>query len=187
MIVGFEALLRWNHPQKGQISPNNFIPVAEESGLIVPIGRWVLNEACAQAALWPEQYRVAVNLSPVQFSDEYLIEEVENALAKSGLSPERLELEITESVLIHDNRRALGILNQLKELGITIALDDFGIGYSSLSYLRRFPFDRLKIDRSFVKGVTHTPELAAIIRAVIHLGQALAWKSLPKVLKLNQN
>lgn len=187
LIVGFEALLRWNHPQKGQISPNNFIPVAEESGLIVPIGRWVLNEACAQAALWPEQYRVAVNLSPVQFSDEYLIEEVENALAKSGLSPERLELEITESVLIHDNRRALGILNQLKELGITIALDDFGIGYSSLSYLRRFPFDRLKIDRSFVKGVTHTPELAAIIRAVIHLGQALAWKSLPKVLKLNQN
>lgn len=176
LIVGFEALLRWNHPKKGQIRPNDFIPVAEESGLIVPIGRWVLHEACKQAAQWPEQYRVAVNLSPVQFCDEYLIEEVKNALAKSGLSPERLELEITESVLIHDNRRALGILNQLKELGITIALDDFGIGYSSLSYLRRFPFDRLKIDRSFVKGVTHTPELAAIIRAVIHLGQALGME-----------
>ncbi|GHB31116.1 hypothetical protein GCM10007094_19460 [Pseudovibrio japonicus] len=176
LIVGFEALLRWNHPEKGQISPNKFIPVAEESGLIVPIGRWVLNEACRQAAQWPEQYRVGVNLSPVQFCDEYLIEEVENALANSGLSPERLELEITESVLIHDNRRALSILNQLKALGITIALDDFGIGYSSLSYLRRFPFDRLKIDRSFVKGVTHTPELAAIIRAVIHLGQALGME-----------
>lgn len=175
-IVGFEALLRWNHPEKGQIGPNNFIPVAEESGLIIPIGRWVLNEACAQASQWPERYRVGVNLSPVQFCDEYLIQEVEGALARSGLSPERLELEITESVLIHDDRRALNTLRQLKELGITIALDDFGTGYSSLSYLRRFPFDRLKIDRSFVSGVTQTPELAAIIRAVIDLGQALGME-----------
>lgn len=175
-IVGFEALLRWNHPEKGLIAPNNFIPVAEESGLIIPIGRWVLNEACAQASQWPERYRVGVNLSPVQFCDEYLIQEVEGALARSGLTPERLELEITESVLIHDDRRALNTLRQLKELGITIALDDFGTGYSSLSYLRRFPFDRLKIDRSFVSGVTQTPELAAIIRAVIDLGQALGME-----------
>ncbi len=175
-IVGFEALLRWNHPEKGMISPNHFIPVAEESGLIIPIGRWVLHEACTQAASWPERYRVGVNLSPVQFCDEYLIQEVESALARSGLAPQRLELEITEGVLIHDDRRALNTLRELKKLGITIALDDFGTGYSSLSYLRRFPFDRLKIDRTFVSGVTKTPELAAIIRAVIDLGQALGME-----------
>ncbi|MDX5593990.1 EAL domain-containing protein [Pseudovibrio sp. SPO723] len=175
-IVGYEALLRWNHPTKGFVSPTDFIPVAEESGLIIPIGRWVLEEACRNAASWPSKYRVGVNLSAVQFADEYLLQHVEQSLKKSGLAPQRLELEVTESVLLHDDRRALETLKALKARGVRIALDDFGTGYSSLSYLRRFPFDRLKIDRSFVSGATATPGLAAIIRAVIDLGQALGME-----------
>ncbi|MTI19104.1 EAL domain-containing protein [Rhodobacteraceae bacterium RKSG542] len=173
---GFEALLRWNHPTKGAISPAQFIPIAEETGLIVPIGRWVIEQACQAAAQWPQTLRVSVNLSPVQFYDDQLIPHIEYALLQSGLEAHRLEVEVTESILIEDDARTLSALNKLKELGVTIALDDFGTGYSSLSYLRRFPFDRLKIDRSFISGITHTPEYLAIIRAVIDLGHALGME-----------
>lgn len=175
-IVGYEALLRWTHADKGPISPSDFVPVAEESGLIIPIGRWVLDEACRQAAKWPEKCRVSVNLSPIQFCDEYLLQHVEMSLANSGLEPHRLELEVTESVLVYDDHRALSTLKELKRRGVGIALDDFGTGYSSLSYLRRFPFDRLKIDRSFVSGATSDSGLALIIRSVIEMGQALGME-----------
>ena len=168
-VTGCEALLRWRHPVRGMISPADFVPVAEETGLIEEIGQWVLRTACAEAATWPAHVRIAVNVSPIQFKSETLPLKVAAALAETGLDPRRLELEITEAVLIADHAAALVALNQLRALGIHIALDDFGTGYSSLQYLQRFPFDKIKIDRSFVKEVTHNSSSASIIRAVVSI------------------
>ena len=173
-VVCCEALLRWRHPVRGMISPGEFIPVAEASGLIEPIGRWVLHEACKEAARWPSTVRLAVNLSPRQFSGFGLAVDVMQALEQSGLAPERLELEITETVFLVDSEENVRLLKQLKELGIRIALDDFGTGYSSLAYLRRVAFDKLKIDQSFVSELTTSPESLAIVRAVIGLGKSFA-------------
>ncbi len=175
-IVCCEALLRWRHPDRGLISPAEFVPVAEASGQIEHIGRWVLQQACAVAATWPDDVKIAVNLSPQQFNGFNLAMDVTRALAKGGLSPHRLELEVTESVLLTDNLENLRILNELKQLGVRIALDDFGTGYSSLSYLRRFKFDKLKIDRSFIADLTSSPENLAIVRAVIGLGKSFGAK-----------
>lgn len=172
-ICSVEALLRWHDPERGEIAPADFIPVAEETGLIVPIGEWVLQEACATAATWPEQIGVAVNLSPVQFKARGLVDQVKAALDASGLDPRRLELEITESVLLHTDMPTLDILHRLRELGIRICMDDFGTGYSSLSYLRSFPFEKIKIDRSFVRDSSSSDEANAIVKAVIKLGESL--------------
>jgi diguanylate cyclase (GGDEF)-like protein len=172
-VSGFEALLRWNHPHRGLVPPSDFIGLAEEIGLIVPIGEWVLREACREAARWPGDIRVAVNLSPAQFRNRNLTHDVIRALAASGLSPQRLELEITESVLLVENEATLATLHQLRSLGVRIAMDDFGTGYSSLSYLRSFPFDKIKIDGSFVRDAADRADCAAIIRAVAGLGESL--------------
>src|SRR5258708_4151851 len=168
-VTGCEALLRWGHPVRGMVSPADFIPVAEETGLIEEIGQWVLRTACAEAATWPAHVRIAVNVSPIQFRSETLSLKVAAALAETGLDPRRLELEITEAVLIADDDAALATLNQLRGLGVHIALDDFGTGYSSLQYLQRFPFDKIKIDRSFVKEVVRNSSAASIIRAVVSI------------------
>ena len=172
-ISGFESLLRWRHPDKGMISPADFVPVAEEIGLIVAIGEWVLREACSVAAKWPDGIKVAVNLSAVQFRSRNLVQVVMSALAQSGLSPKRLELEITESVFLAESQANLAILHRLRELGVSISMDDFGTGYSSLSYLRSFPFDKIKIDRSFVKDLTRRSDCVAIVRAISGLGRSL--------------
>jgi diguanylate cyclase (GGDEF)-like protein/PAS domain S-box-containing protein len=172
-VMGFEALLRWNHPQRGPISPVEFIPLAEDCGLILPLGNWVLGTACRDAVKWPENMRVAVNLSPAQFRHADLAGEVLATLQESGLAAERLELEITEGVLIADTDRTLSTLNTLKQAGVHISLDDFGTGYSSLSYLQRFPFDKIKIDRSFVWEMERNADSMAIVRAVIALGHSL--------------
>jgi diguanylate cyclase (GGDEF)-like protein/PAS domain S-box-containing protein len=172
-IVGFEALLRWHHPSRGMIAPNTFIPLAEESGLIISIGDWILRETCREAASWPRPLQIAVNLSPVQFQHGDLPGRVHAILLETGLAANRLELEITEGVLIGDFSRALSILRKLKALGVRIAMDDFGTGYSSLSYLQSFPFDKIKIDRSFVSNLDRSSQSAAIIRAVIGLGRGL--------------
>lgn len=169
----FETLLRWRHPILGLIPPTDFIPIAEETGLIVPIGDWALRVACREAVSWPLPIRVAVNLSPVQFRSPGLLRSVQDALEKSGLPAERLELEITETVLMQDDEANLAILHQLRALGVRIALDDFGTGYSSLGYLLSFPFDKIKIDRSFVTGLPDKQQSKAIVRAVIGLGQTL--------------
>ena len=172
-ISGFESLLRWRHPEKGMISPADFIPVAEDIGLIVSLGEWVLREACTEAVKWPADVKVAVNLSPVQFRSRNLVQVVVSALARSGLSPTRLELEITESLFLAETEANLAILHQLRELGISISMDDFGTGYSSLSYLRSFPFDKIKIDRSFVKDLAQRSDCVAIVRAISGLGRSL--------------
>ena len=172
-ICGFESLLRWRHPDKGMISPADFIPVAEDIGLIVAIGEWVLREACSEAVKWPAHVKVAVNLSPVQFRSRNLVQVVVSALANSGLSPTRLELEITESLFLAETEANLAILHQLRELGVGISMDDFGTGYSSLSYLRSFPFDKIKIDRSFVKDLARRSDCVAIVRAISGLGRSL--------------
>ena len=172
-ISGFEALLRWKHPDKGMISPAEFIPVAEDIGLIVALGEWVLREACTEAAKWPAGVKVAVNLSPVQFRSRNLVQAVISALAHSGLSPLRLELEITETVFLAETEANLTILHQLRELGVSISMDDFGTGYSSLSYLRSFPFDKIKIDRSFIKDLAERSDCVAIVRAISSLGRSL--------------
>jgi diguanylate cyclase (GGDEF)-like protein/PAS domain S-box-containing protein len=172
-VVGFEALLRWQHPTRGLVSPNDFIPIAEDSGIIIAIGEWVLREACQQAASWPRPLQVAVNLSPVQFKHGDLAGIVHKILFETGLAPSRLELEITEGVLIGDFSRAVSILRRIKALGVKIAMDDFGTGYSSLSYLQSFPFDKMKIDRTFVANLGRNPQSAAIIRAMIGLGRGL--------------
>jgi diguanylate cyclase (GGDEF)-like protein/PAS domain S-box-containing protein len=172
-ISGFEALLRWRHPKRGLVPPNTFIPLAEEIGLIVPIGEWVIREACAAAVKWPDDLRVAVNLSPLQFRNPGLLQIVVSALAQTRLAPERLELEITETVLLQDGELTLGTLYRLRELGIRIAMDDFGTGYSSLSYLQSFPFDKIKIDRSFVKDIVESTGSLNIVRAVAALAQGL--------------
>jgi diguanylate cyclase (GGDEF)-like protein/PAS domain S-box-containing protein len=172
-ICGFEALLRWHHPIEGLVSPAEFIPLAEETGLINPIGTWVLREACSEAAGWPGALRIAVNLSPIQFRNRDLVGSVRDALKSSGLAPERLELEITEGVLLADNEANLSTLHELRALGVRIAMDDFGTGYSSLSYLRSFPFDKIKIDRSFVSQVGESLHCTAIVRAVTGLAASL--------------
>ncbi|SED49666.1 diguanylate cyclase (GGDEF) domain-containing protein [Rhizobiales bacterium GAS191] len=172
-ILGFEALIRWHHPECGIVPPLDFIPLAEEIGLIAPIGEWVLRQACAEAATWPENIAVAVNLSPVQFTNKNLVQSIMLALASTGLRAHRLELEVTESVLLHENDTTLSVLHQLRALGVRIAMDDFGTGYSSLSYLRKFPFDKIKIDRSFVSDMTGDADCAAIIRAVVGLAEGL--------------
>jgi diguanylate cyclase (GGDEF)-like protein/PAS domain S-box-containing protein len=172
-ISGFEALLRWRHPERGMISPADFIPLAEEIGLIVQIGEWVLRKACADAMAWPGDIKVAVNLSPVQFRNKGLTAAVMSALAYSRLPARRLELEITESVLLAETDSNLATLHQLREIGVHISMDDFGTGYSSLSYLRSFPFDKIKIDQSFVRELAERPDCMAIIRAVAGLGTSL--------------
>lgn len=171
-VSGFEALLRWNHPERGLVSPLEFIALAEETELIVPIGEWVLREACQEAIKWPSNIRIAVNVSPVQFKSELALVVI-SALARSGLNAQRLELEITESVLLFNGESTLATLHQLRALGVRISMDDFGTGYSSLSYLRSFPFDKIKIDRSFVHNLASDEDSMAIIRAVTGLGSSL--------------
>jgi EAL domain-containing protein (putative c-di-GMP-specific phosphodiesterase class I) len=177
-VTGVEALLRWQHPERGLISPEGFITVAEETGLIVPIGEWVLNRACRDAADWPGTVSVAVNVSAVQLRHRTFAQSVFLALAAAGLPPGRLEIEITESVLLDDTEANLETLHLLRRTGIRIAMDDFGTGYSSLSYLRRFPFDKIKIDRSFVRDAGLAPDAAAIIRALVSLGTSLGITTL---------
>jgi diguanylate cyclase (GGDEF)-like protein len=172
-ISNVEALIRWPHPERGSIAPADFIPLAEESGLINPIGEWVLRRACADAAAWPPEFKVAANLSPVQFRCGNLVETISRILTDSGLAPERLMLEITESVLMQGTTENFETLHQLRKLGISIVLDDFGTGYSSLSYLRLFPFDQIKIDRSFVSELSSNADCAAIVSAVANLGRSL--------------
>src|SRR4051812_46426294 len=172
-ICSFEALIRWNHPTRGQISPADFIPVAEDTGLIVPIGAWVVREACRQAATWPKHVRIAVNVSPVQFHRGALNETILLALADSGLEPARLEVEITESIFLEGGDATLRLLHSLRSLGVRVALDDFGTGYSSLSYLQSFPFDKLKIDRSFIQNLLTRDGASAIVRAITELAHAL--------------
>ncbi len=172
-VSGFEALLRWRHPHRGLVPPAEFIPLAEELGLIVPLGQWALAQACADAVTWPDGIRIAVNLSPVQFHSPGLVAAVQQALQASGLPAHRLELEITESALLQDSKAVLATLHELRALGLRTALDDFGTGYSSLSYLRSFPFDKLKIDRSFVREATHRPDCRAIVRSVLDLSREL--------------
>ena len=172
-VTTCEALLRWTHPTRGNIPPSIFIPVAEETGLIIALGEWVLNRACADAADWPRNVRVAVNLSPVQFRDESLGLQVVAALAKSGLSAQRLELEVTERLLLEDNDSTLDTMQRLQDLGVSLSLDDFGTGYSSLNYLRKFPFQKIKIDRSFITDLGDGRDARAIIGAVASLGAGL--------------
>ena len=173
-ITGFEALVRWHHPRHGLVTPGTFIPLAEESGLILELGEWILRTACREAASWPRPLHIAINLSPVQFQHGDLPRLVHQILLETGLAPSRLELEITEGVLIGDFTRALTILRRLKNLGVRIAMDDFGTGYSSLSYLQSFPFDKIKIDQSFIANLGHSQQAATIVRAVIALGRGLA-------------
>jgi EAL domain-containing protein (putative c-di-GMP-specific phosphodiesterase class I) len=170
---GAEALVRWRHPQRGVVLPDRFIPVAEDSGLIVPLGEWILRQACADAVKWLPRFKVAVNLSPAQFKHGDLLAVLKSALADSGLPPERLELEITETVLLENDAKSLAILRAIKNLGVAIVLDDFGTGYSSMTYLQMFPFDRIKIDQSFIQNMTHHAADAAIVCAVAGLGRNL--------------
>ena len=172
-VVAFEALLRWQHPTRGLVPPVEFIPLAEETGLILPMGEWVVRTACRDAAAWPSAVGVAVNLSAVQFRNPSLVQTIQAALAVSGLAAARLELEITESVLLHDSPGTLAMLHALRALGVRIAMDDFGTGYSSLSYLHSFPFDKIKIDRMFVRDVLDRASSGAIVRAIAGLGASL--------------
>jgi diguanylate cyclase (GGDEF)-like protein len=172
-ICSFEALIRWNHPKRGLISPADFVPIAEDTGLIVPIGAWVVREACEQAAQWPDDIRIAVNVSAVQFHRGALHETILQALAASGLAPGRLEVEITESIFLEGGEATLKLLHSLRSVGVRVALDDFGTGYSSLSYLQSFPFDKLKIDRSFIQNLLTRDGASAIVRAITELAHAL--------------
>jgi len=172
-VTAFEALIRWPHPQRGMIPPMEFVPVAEETGLIAPLGAFVLRQACADAARWPRNVKVAVNLSPLQFRHGNLLVQVMDALKASGLSPQRLELEITETLLLEKSEHILATLHALRALGVRISMDDFGTGYSSLSYLRSFPFDKIKIDRSFVHDLEANMDSQAIVRAIVSLGTSL--------------
>jgi EAL domain-containing protein (putative c-di-GMP-specific phosphodiesterase class I) len=172
-VCGMEALVRWHHPARGLVAPVDFIPVAEESGAIIALGDWILRKACADAASWPSHVKVSVNLSPAQFRKGGLVDAVTGALTDSKLPAERLELEITESVLLQKNEANFALLYQLRSLGVSIVLDDFGTGYSSLSYLRLFPFDKIKIDRSFVDEMSSNADSAAIVCAVVGLARSL--------------
>jgi diguanylate cyclase (GGDEF)-like protein len=173
VVVGFEALARWRHPERGMVPPNVFIPVAEDSGLILPIGEWALKEACRAAVEWPYELGIAVNMSPAQLMSPTLLSTVERALADSGLAPKRLEIEITERTIMEDSEYTMSTLRKLKEMGVRIAMDDFGTGYSSLSYLRKFPFDKIKIDRSFVSDLKEGTEHVVIVQAVVSIARAL--------------
>jgi EAL domain-containing protein (putative c-di-GMP-specific phosphodiesterase class I) len=177
-IVGFEALLRWHHPSRGLISPNEFIPLAEEIGVITAIGEWVLRTACKQAAQWPIPVTVAVNVSPMQFRGGKLLETVLSALAQSGLPASRLELELTENALMDNTENVLEVLNRFRTLGVGIAMDDFGTGYSSLGYLQTFPFDKIKIDQCFIRDIDAHPDRQAIIRAVNSLASTLGMNTI---------
>lgn len=172
-ISGFEALLRWTHPTRGRVSPAEFVPLAEEIGLIVPLGEWVLRKACAEASRWPDNLKIAVNVSPAQFRSAQLIRSVRETLAETGLAASRLELEITETVLLANRGATVAILHALRGMGVRIAMDDFGTGYSSLSYLRSFPFDKMKIDQSFIRDLAVENGSGFIVEAVISLGTKL--------------
>ncbi|MBP1807053.1 putative bifunctional diguanylate cyclase/phosphodiesterase [Rubellimicrobium aerolatum] len=176
-VSGFEALLRWVHPERGVVPPADFVPLAEELGVIVPVGEWVLREACREAASWPEGIGVAVNISPVQFRSPRLFDSVAAALTQSRIDPARLELEITEGALLHDTDVVLEVLNRVRSLGVRVSMDDFGTGYSSLSYLQRFPFDRIKIDQSFVRGPGALDDKTAIVRAIASLGASMGMRT----------
>ncbi|MBA4752810.1 MAG: EAL domain-containing protein, partial [Sphingopyxis sp.] len=171
-VIGYEALLRWNHPERGEIAPDDFIPVAEEIGAIVPIGEWVLREACRAAASWPKNVSVAVNVSTIQFQVPNLPAVVRDALSQSGLEAHRLELEITETAFLRNRHSALKALHEIRALGVRIAMDDFGTGYSSLSNLKAFPFDKIKIDKSFVASISDDEAARSIVRAIIGLGRS---------------
>jgi diguanylate cyclase (GGDEF)-like protein len=186
-ICGFEALLRWTCPGVGRVSPAEFVPLAEECGLIVPIGRWVLQTACAAAAFWPAEVRVAVNLSAAQFASPTLLSVVADALSASGLAPSRLELEITETVMLQDSSETLATLHALKALGVSISMDDFGTGYSSLSYLCKFPFDTLKIDQSFVREMPLREDCRSVVRAVIGLCRNLGIATIAEGVETDQH
>jgi predicted signal transduction protein with EAL and GGDEF domain len=175
-VAAFEALLRWNHPVRGTVPPDVFIPIAEETGLIVDIGKWVLSHAALEATRWPAHISVAVNLSSRQFGEDDLVQFIGATLTRTGLAATRLELEITETVLMRESNPNLDMLRQLQSMGVRIALDDFGTGYSSLAYLQRFPFSKIKIDRTFVAGLPGSEESQAIVRAVIGLGRSLGLK-----------
>jgi predicted signal transduction protein with EAL and GGDEF domain len=177
-VCGFEALLRWHHPERGTVSPAEFIPVAEDIGLITPIGEWVLRQACAEAKTWPDHLTVAVNLSPAQFKSENLAQTVISALATSGLPAHRLELEITESALLQNNTVTIETVRHLRSLGVRISMDDFGTGYSSLGYLQSFPFDKIKIDRSFIKNLAAGHGSVAILKAMISLAHGLGMTTI---------
>jgi len=176
-VTGFEALLRWSHPQRGAVSPAEFIPLAEETGLIGALGEWVLHRACREAAGWPGGVSVAVNLSPIQFRKGEVLRQVREALAESGLCPTRLDLEITEGTLMDNTEEVLSVLHALRAIGVRISMDDFGTGYSSLSYLQKFPFDKIKIDGSFIRGMGAGSESAAIVRAIAGLGASLGLRT----------
>ncbi len=176
-VTGFEALLRWRHAERGLVSPADFIPLAEETGLILPLGEWVLREACAEAARWPADVSVAVNVSAVQFASPRLVDAVAEALAASGLPGARLEIEVTESIMLQDTVVTMGVLHRLRGFGIRISMDDFGTGYSSLSYLRSFPFDKIKIDQSFVRDLEKRGDARAIVRAISGLGGSLGMRT----------
>jgi EAL domain-containing protein (putative c-di-GMP-specific phosphodiesterase class I) len=175
VVKSFEALMRWRHPKRGTIAPGDFIPIAEQTGLMGEMGKWALHQACRDAATWPQPVKVTVNVSPVQFESGDLYEIVTGALNETGLAPHRLELEITETVLLRDEPRVHTVLHKLREMGVQIALDDFGTAYASLSYLRSFPFDTIKIDRSFMRDLNDPqhPDCVAIINAVVALAKQL--------------
>jgi len=184
-VSGCEALIRWHHPELGMVPPLDFIPLAEEIGLIAQIGEWVIRRACEDAATWPDHVKVAVNLSPIQLTSQSLVSVVMNALARSRLQPQRLELEITEAVLMRNTEEVLATLHQLRSLGVRISMDDFGTGYSSLSYLRSFPFDKIKIDRSFIKGLPDNDSIA-IVRAVTGLARSLSMTTTAEGVETHQ-
>jgi EAL domain-containing protein (putative c-di-GMP-specific phosphodiesterase class I) len=171
-VVGHEALLRWLHPVRGMVAPSEFIPLAEETGLINQLGEWVLSTACREAANWPHHVRVAVNVSPVQIKSPGLVLNIVRILAESGLHARRLELEMTETILIQDDEATLSVLHNLRDLGVRIVMDDFGTGFSSLSYLHRFPFDKIKIDRCFIKNLPDDKGSVATIKAIIGIAKA---------------
>jgi EAL domain-containing protein (putative c-di-GMP-specific phosphodiesterase class I) len=177
-ITGVEALLRWKHPDLGMISPSQFIPLAEDTGLIVPIGKWVLQTACAQSVAWLKAglppVCLAVNLSARQFADENLLRDIEQSLHDSGMAPELLELELTESMVMQDHERAIKILSELKKIGVRLAIDDFGVGYSSLAQIKNFPIDTLKVDRSFIRDLPDNSEDCAITQAIIAMAKTLS-------------